>query len=334
MGVCLFPLVPPRGGARVGARVEVARRRQSVIPEHRDAPWASKPIRLLPCALLVALALARVSSGQGARPAQGTDGAGEQPLWELGVFGGVARMPHYRGADEYRTYVLPLPYLIYRGEILQADREGVRGTFAATRHFESSISFYGNPPVSGDNRARQGMPELGAVGEAGPSLTWFFQDRAALSGLHLKVAGRGVVSLDGSDLTYRGIHGGVNLLYDDNSRWDTSGFRYGVNFGLDLADGRYNEYVYGVPLRHSLPDRPAYHAMGGYGGFGLSAYGARRLSDSFAVALYARWDNLGGAVFDDSPLVRTESNLVLGTALVWRVAKSGKTVPWRRNLAE
>jgi hypothetical protein len=50
----------------------------------------------------------------------------DQPLWEAGVGVGVLRLPHYRGSDQSHTWVLPVPYFVYRGEFLRADREGAR----------------------------------------------------------------------------------------------------------------------------------------------------------------------------------------------------------------
>ena len=47
------------------------------------------------------------------------------PLWEAGVFGGTAVTPAYPGASERSTRSLALPYLIYRGKVLRADRSGV-----------------------------------------------------------------------------------------------------------------------------------------------------------------------------------------------------------------
>src|SRR5215510_8004444 len=50
----------------------------------------------------------------------------DQPLWEAGLGVGVLRLPDYRGSDQSRTWVLPVPYIAYRGDILKADREGAR----------------------------------------------------------------------------------------------------------------------------------------------------------------------------------------------------------------
>ena len=44
------------------------------------------------------------------------------PLWEAGVFGGTAATPAYPGSSERSTRTLALPYLIYRGKVLRADR--------------------------------------------------------------------------------------------------------------------------------------------------------------------------------------------------------------------
>ncbi len=44
-------------------------------------------------------------------------GSEEKPLWELGIGTGILRMPDYRGSDESRWYLLPYPYVIYRGHL-------------------------------------------------------------------------------------------------------------------------------------------------------------------------------------------------------------------------
>ena len=59
-----------------------------------------------------------------------------EPLWEIGLFQGAIYMPHYRGSDEYKLWVMPLPYAIYRGKFFQLDREGVRGIFYSSKYLE------------------------------------------------------------------------------------------------------------------------------------------------------------------------------------------------------
>jgi outer membrane protein len=45
------------------------------------------------------------------------------------VVGLAAQLPHYRASDEYTTYAFPLPYFVYRGEKIKANRDGIRGIF-------------------------------------------------------------------------------------------------------------------------------------------------------------------------------------------------------------
>ena len=92
------------------------------------------------------------------------------PQWEVGLFGVGARLPLYRGSDESKDYFFALPYLIYRGEVVQVEREGVRGLFYRGDRIETDISMGGNPPVKKNAKARQGMPELDPLLEMGPAV--------------------------------------------------------------------------------------------------------------------------------------------------------------------
>ncbi|HSB24315.1 MAG TPA: MipA/OmpV family protein, partial [Burkholderiaceae bacterium] len=50
----------------------------------------------------------------------------DQPLWEAGLGIGGLRLPDYRGSDQSHDWIVPVPYIAYRGKILKADREGAR----------------------------------------------------------------------------------------------------------------------------------------------------------------------------------------------------------------
>src|SRR5690606_7190588 len=77
----------------------------------------------------------------------------------------------YRGSNHYRPYAVPLPYFLYRGRVLKADRDGVRGDFWSNHRMEFNISVDGSlNGNSDDNRLRRGMPELESAVEFGPSL--------------------------------------------------------------------------------------------------------------------------------------------------------------------
>ncbi len=253
----------------------------------------------------------------------------KEPLWEIGGIGAGVYMPHYRGSDEYIWWALPMPYIIYRGEIIRATREGVRGIFFNSADFESSISVFGNPPVPDDNEARQGMPELDALFEIGPSLKWFVFGRHPVKKLYLTGALRAASSINfdsGVNFEYQGFNGEFNLIYHDRRFYKSCGFKYFLKAGLNMADHKLNSYFYDVPAMYVTPERSAFQSNGGYAGFSLAASIQQDITENIAIGFYSRWDNLNGAVYDSSPLVKEHNNLVAGFALVWKITHSKHTV--------
>ncbi len=252
-----------------------------------------------------------------------------KPLWEVGLVGAYARLPHYRGSDEHNHYYLPVPYLIYRGELFKVDRDSITGIFFKTDRWETSVSVFGNPPVDGDNEARRGMSDLDAVFEVGPSLKYFLFEREHPDELFLRGAIRGVSSVgfdDGIDFVYRGLHAETNIIYRNNSLLKKYRMAFGMNYGIEFTDDRFNGYFYDVPAEHALPDRPAYDADNGYAGMAFSTSISKKLTDYLTLGGYFKWDNISGAVFDDSPLVKRKNNYIFGAAIIWRIFKSEEKV--------
>jgi outer membrane scaffolding protein for murein synthesis (MipA/OmpV family) len=253
--------------------------------------------------------------------------AGREPKWELGVGIGAVRMADYRGADEYREYVLPFPYFVYRGEIVRADRNGVSTFFLRTDHWQSDVSFGGNPPVSSDNKARAGMERLGALLEFGPALYGYLLPRKSDRNVFVSAAARGAAALDpDGGLPYEGLRGGLAGGAYWRQRGGT-GWLFGTGVGVDLSDRKYNRYFYQVEPEDERAGRAAYDPPGGYGGMNVSAFGAWDINSSVSVMAFARWENLRGTAFGDSPLVREEDNVTVFAALSWSLMQSRKTVP-------
>ncbi len=242
-----------------------------------------------------------------------------QPLWEVGLFSGVLRLPHYRGSNEYHTYAMPLPYLVYRGERLQSDRDGVRGIFWRSPRFESNVSFYGNPPGSSDNKARADMPRLDGLFEAGPSLKWFLGAEPNPTNLYLMATTRAAWSVrfqDGLGLSHQGFTGGLHLIYHNFDLLADYQTSFGFNLALAVADRKFNRYFYHVPAQYATPERPSYDVSGGYAGSSVSTHALKKITPRISLGAYARWDNLDGAVFRDSPLVKTRNNYIVGGAVI------------------
>ncbi len=72
--------------------------------------------------------------------------------------------------------------------------------------------------------------------------------------------------------------------------------------------------------------RPAYDAHGGYSGSFARVTLAKRYP-RFWVGMFVRYDDLRGATFEDSPLVRQTGALMWGAGIAWVFAQSEQTVP-------
>jgi outer membrane scaffolding protein for murein synthesis (MipA/OmpV family) len=219
--------------------------------------------------------------------------------------------------------VLPFPYVVYRGEFLQADEKRVRGLFFKTERAELDISVSGTPPVdSSENEARRGMPDLDAILEIGPSLNFLLTrsgDRKTRLELRLPV--RAALATDFTHVNFAGWLFQPNLNLDLRDAFGHAGWNFGVLAGPMFSDGRYNQYFYGVEPAFATATRPAYNAAGGYAGTQLLTSLSKRFR-RYWVGAFARWDTLNNAAFDDSPLVKSNHSFAAGVAAAWILGES------------
>ena len=94
--------------------------------------------------------------------------ASDQPLWEFGLGVGAIVFNDYRGAASVHGYPVPVPYFIYRGDILQADRDGVHGRLLNQRYLEFDFSANATAPVFSHGGVRVRHAEPGSDGRARP----------------------------------------------------------------------------------------------------------------------------------------------------------------------
>lgn len=245
-----------------------------------------------------------------------------KPEWELGAGATVFSLPDYRGSDESRTYGVPFPYVIYRGERLRVDRQGVRGMFFESDRVELDLSMHATPPVDEKNRAREGMPHLDPTIEIGPRLNLILlRDRRNERALTLRLPVRAVVATDLSDARWAGFTAYPHLSADLRP----GGWNVGVQAGPLFGTGRYHDYFYSVDPRFATAERPAYDARGGYSGAMALASITRRIQRIW-VGAFARYDILNGAAFESSPLVRRDGSLMWGFAAAWVFTESARQV--------
>jgi outer membrane scaffolding protein for murein synthesis (MipA/OmpV family) len=245
------------------------------------------------------------------------------PLWEAGAGAAVVGLPDYRGADQGRTWLLPFPYLVYRGEFLKAEERRVRGLFLKTDRVELDVSVNAQPPVdSSKSDARRGMPDLDAVIEIGPSLNVSLHRSAdRRTEVELRLPVRAALATDFSYVDFAGWVSDPNLNVDVRDPLGQVGWKFGVLGGVVYSDRRYNQYYYAVDPAFSTPGRPAYNPSGGYAGTQVIVALSKRFP-RFWIGGFARWDTLNNAVFVDSPLVRTRQYFASGIAVAWMIGES------------
>ena len=252
---------------------------------------------------------------------------GTRPLWELGVGAAALRLPDYRGADQGRNYLLPLPYVVYRGTWFKADRDGARAILLDSARVKMDLSLAASAPARSEhNTARRGMRDLKGLAEIGPNLN--LELARSMPGrwkLDLRLPLRAAFTLERSPRF-------VGTTFSPNLNLDLAGVAGGWNVGLltgpVFGDSRYHRHFYGVDAADAIVGRPAYTARGGYGGWQALASTSRRFGNTW-VGAFVRYDRLDGAAFDDSPLMRRKSALAFGLGVSWILATSSERVSGR-----
>src|SRR5688572_8415996 len=184
--------------------------------------------------------------------------AEQKPLWEAGLGIGAVTIPDYRGSDENTVYPVPVPYFVYRGKFLKADREGVRGELFDKRYLELSLSMHATTPVRDDNSARKGMPNLSPTLEFGPSLdVHVWRSRSEDMKLDLVLPLRLPVTLESSPQTL-GWTFAPRLNLDIENVAGQQGWNFGIGVGPVFAADEYHEYIYSIAPQFATAQRPAY----------------------------------------------------------------------------
>ena len=276
-------------------------------------------IRLLPqCLLLGAVALT-VNLWDTAAQAQAL------PRWEVGLGLGLLSLPYYRGATDSRTYLIPFPYVQYRGKHLRVDDEGIRSYLFRSEYAKLDFSISAGVPVpSGGVSARRGMPSLSPTVEIGPSLEislWHTAERKRA--LWLKLPLRAAFSVDWGKIAHQGWIFAPYIEYQIRKGERAKPWLINLSAGPQFADRAYHDYFYEVASPYATPTRPEYHPDAGYSGSRFTLTVQKRWG-YYSLGAFARYDFLQGAVFEDSPLVGQKYYFAYGAAIIRLLAVSKK----------
>jgi len=250
--------------------------------------------------------------------------AKEEPLLEFGLGIGAIAFEDYRGSNTAHAYPLPIPYLLYNGKFLKADREGLRGTLFNQDWVELNLSGNATTPVRND-RVRSGMPDLRSTLELGSSLDFhLLHNTDSRIKFDVRLPLRSAFTVEASP-KFIGWTFTPRFALDVADPFKMAGWNAGVLLGPLFADRRYHDYFYSVAPPYATVSRPAYQATGGYAGTQFITALSKRYP-RYWVGAYVRYDTLSGAAFADSPLVQRNSYWSGGIGISWMIHTSTQMV--------
>lgn len=241
---------------------------------------------------------------------------GDLPLWELGAFGIGVSQNAYPGADQQVNRALVLPYFIYRGEILRADRDTAGIRAIKTEDFEVDVGLAASFGARGDSiEARRGMRALGTLVEFGPRLKWNLGSGPGGGRWRAEFPLRAVLDLSDS-AAHRGNSFEPRLVFEREAR---DGWRYSASAGAVFADAKLARAFYEVSPGDATALRPAYTAKSGLMAWRLGTSASVNIGPDWRVFGFVRLDTVAGAANEASPLVRRNAGATvgLGAAYTW-----------------
>ncbi|KXB29906.1 hypothetical protein AT959_16895 [Dechloromonas denitrificans] len=250
----------------------------------------------------------------------------EKPLWEVGAGVAAFSFPAYRGSDQTNNFLLPVPLVTYHGDFFKADRHGIRGSFFDSDRVDLTVSLALSPPASSEDiKARSGMKDIEGTFEIGPQMDftfWRSENRARFVKLLMPLRAAFTVESSPKDIGWV-FHPKLNMDITDLP--NMPGWNLGLLAGPLFGDKRQHAYYYSVDPQYATASRPAYEAKAGYAGMQYLV-GLSKRFPKFWVGSFVRYDNLSGATFEDSPLVRQKDYFAAGLAISWIISESSTRV--------
>jgi len=244
------------------------------------------------------------------------------PLWEIGLGGAALSTPSYPGSDERESRLLVFPNIVYRGEILRADRSGIAARLFRSDRAELDVGFAGALPSDSDEvDERAGMPDLGPLLEFGPRLKLRLLELGNNRRLRAEFPLRAVIEARG------GLHG-RGTTFEPRLAYEMAGERalwtLETNLSVVLGDRRINRHFYEVAPQYVTAMRPAYAADAGLIATRLGLFGSRRLDEDIRLFGYLRFETYKGAANRDSPLHVKDGGVSGGLGVMWTFKRSGR----------
>ncbi|MDH5386981.1 MAG: MipA/OmpV family protein [Gammaproteobacteria bacterium] len=241
--------------------------------------------------------------------------------WQLGAGIAEFNLNLYPGSTDTKNYILPIPYFTLVSEKLEIGR-GIRGFLFKSDDVVLDLSAdFGIPVDSDDSGVRIGMPDLDAVLQIGPSLEFLLTElRRDQIDVRFELPLRAAIA---SDIKHTSNEGWIMepRFSIEKRRILKSGLAMKFTAGLKYATQDFHAYYYDVDPGFSTATRPAYASEKGYGGSFAKIRASWREGDWIWWTLL-RYQNLNGAVFEDSPLVEQKDYYLIGVGFAWIFAQN------------
>ncbi|HSI61347.1 MAG TPA: MipA/OmpV family protein [Ideonella sp.] len=245
-------------------------------------------------------------------------------LWTAGLFMVAGSHPAYPGADHRIQSARILPFITWRGPVFRVEGGSAGLRALRTPRYEMDFSVAGSFGSGGsDVKARQGMPAIGTLVEAGPSLRinlGELSEDGRRSAWQLALPLRAVFDVN-RDFAYRGVNFEPRLSYGVPLSGD---WRMTTHATLLVGDRKISDTFYGVAPVYASASRPAYEASAGLISSRLGVALSRRLGSDFRLGVYAQAESVSGAANAGSPLVKRTVDGRVGISLSWTAFRSSQ----------
>lgn len=129
--------------------------------------------------------------------------------------------------------------------------------------------------------------------------------------MHLNLPLRASIEIGENGVDSRGFNFSPHLTYNRDLAFADKTWIAGISLGPQFGNADYHDIYYGVGAADATQKRAAYKTDNGYSGSRLQL--TMKSNNRKRLLLgFLRYENIDGATFEDSPLVETKDNLVVG----------------------
>jgi outer membrane scaffolding protein for murein synthesis (MipA/OmpV family) len=243
----------------------------------------------------------------------------KKPLYELGAGLITLNIPNYPGAGSNTPRYIPVPLVIYRGDLFRQDEDGSRLRLINSDVFELGMSGGFNFQIDSDeNKSRKGMPDTDTLFGIGPGIIVRLLKGDPLNKLTLGLGLRINLAF-GNDFFFVKEQGWIiepNIRYWRKFSKD-SAFSLFSGLSMSYGDKKYNQFFYQVNDRYKTSSRDSYDAKEGVVDIAGSIGGGYDFSDKGSVFLGLFQSNLTTAANKSSPLVEEQVNTGIVAGFTW-----------------